>query len=295
MSLKPWNKFVKAYRKCIEYIKQIIHVWSECKMGTFGAAVAYYAVFSIAPLLIIATSVTGLFVNESSVRATIIDQFRMTFGENGADFIQTVIQSKVSTQTSIWVTIVGFLILLIGATGVFSQMQAALNTIFESLPNKIVKGPWSIVRRRVLSLAMVLSLGFLVLLSLTLDIIIVSTSKYLSVFAEGINSLTPFTESIVSFILISFFLTLTYKVLPSKRLGWKPALVGGAIAGVLFTVSKYFLGVYFGSHHYVSGYGAASTIVLFVIWAYYMSQVFFLGAIFLRLYIIPKIKSRSLV
>lgn len=279
----------KAIKKPIAEIKKIAKAWSNSNAATYGASVAYYTVFSIAPLLVIAISITGIFLDKQSAQASIIAQFHSTFGQNGADLIQTLIQSKASTQTSIILTIVGFIILLVGATGIFGQLQMALDTIFESLPEKSGKGIWLTIRQKLLSFGMVLSVGFMLFISLALSAVISFVSNYFGNLVPGAHFLATSVELLISLVLISFFLALTYKLLPSKRLKWKPALIGGLIAGILFTISKFILGWYLGSSQAFTSYGAASSLVLIIIWTYYMSQVFFFSAIMVRLYIVTKV------
>jgi membrane protein len=281
---KPWIK------KTVGEIKKIAQAWSNSQASTYGASVAYYTVFSIAPLLVIAISIAGLFLNQQMAEQSIISQFATTFGKNGADFIHVLIQSQTSAKTNILLIIIGFLVLFIGATGIFSQLQLALDTIFESLPEKNVKGIWGTIKQKLLSFGMVLSVGFLLLISLALSALITALSGYLTTLIPSAEALAQIIELSVSFVLISFFLALTYKILPSKKLRWKPALVGGAIAGLLFVISKYVLGLYLGSSEAFTSYGAASSLVLLILWTYYMSQVFFFAAILTRLYIVPEVK-----
>ena len=274
-------------KEFITHAKKIWDAWSRSKAGTFGASVAYYTVFSIAPLLVITITITSLFLDTATAQASIIAQFQSTFGSSGASFIQTLIESKASPQTNILLSIAGFVILLLGAMGIFSQLQQGLDTVFENLPSKIEKGLWSNILQKLLSLGMVLSIGFLLLVSLVLTAVISSISGYFATITPGAQILGQIVELIVSLLLLSGFLGLTYKILPSKRLPWKPALMGGLITGILFLISKYLLGLYLGSSEAFTSYGAASSLVLLIIWTYYMAQVFLLGAIIIRLYLLP--------
>lgn len=286
------KKYIKGKSLCgrvITEIKKIAGAWSDYHVGTFGASVAYYTIFSIAPVLVIAISIAGIFLNKSSVQAGILAQFKETFGQNSSDFIQSLIQANTSDSTNIIVSIAGFILLLIGAAGIFSQLQTALDTIFDSFPaKKLPKGFWFSMRQKVLSFGMVLAIGFLLLISLVLSALVVVFGRTLAHYVPMGEIIGYLIEFIVSFALISAFLTLTYKILPSKRLALKPAIVGGLVTGILFTISKFLLGVYLGSSQLITTYGAASTLVLFVLWAYYISQVFFFGAIILKLYVVPK-------
>ena len=278
-------------KKIISHSKRIYKTWSDSNGGTYGAAVAYYTVFSLAPLLVIAISITSLFVSKIAAQASIISQFKSTFGANGALLIENLIQSKPSTQTSITLVVIGFIVLIIGANGVFAQMQKALDAIFKDLPEKTTRGLPAKIWHKVLSFGLVLSVGFLLLVSLALSALITAISGYLSNIFPNVDIFYHIIESVISLAITSFFFGLIYKVLPSKRLDWKPALIGGVIVSILFTFSKYLLGTYLGYSLLFTTYGAASTLVLLILWAYYMSQVFFFGAIILRLYLMPNLNS----
>lgn len=277
-------------RKILKEIKGFLKSWGEARSSTFGASVAYYTIFSIAPLLVIAIAIAGIFVDQQQVQGGIIRQFEGTFGQSGATFIQTLVDAQVSTDTNMLLAVIGFVILLIGATGVFGALQSALDAIFTSLPPKVSEGWWSTVLRKLLSFGMVLSIGFLLLASLVLSAFLAAASEYVTRYI----SLSPFligvAEFFITFILISFFFGLLYKLLPTRRLSWKPAFVGGIIACMLFMVSKYLLGFYLAHSASFAAYGAASSLVLIIIWIYYMSQVFFFGAHIVKRYVIGKSK-----
>ncbi len=274
----------------VAHAKRISALWSSARVGTFGASIAYYTIFSIAPLLVIAISVAGIFLDRTAAQTAVIDQFNATFGPRGGEFIESLIRARATEGADIVLSIVGFVVLLIGAAGIFSQLQTALNTIFENLPDKTVRrGVWLFIRQKLLSFGMVLSIGFLLLVSLALSALLTAFGGALSRMMPQAVVVGHIIDFVVSFALISVFLALTYKVLPSKRLAWRPALIGGAITGAFFMVSKLLLGLYLGSSTAFTGYGAASALVLFVLWFYYMSQVFLFGAIVVRLYVVPSV------
>jgi membrane protein len=276
-------------KRALAHLKKIGQAWSAAQPGTFGASVAYYTVFSLAPLLVITITIAGFVVQRSEAQTTIIEQFRSTFGETGATLVESLISSKLPTEAGIILPIISFIIILVGATGIFSQLQAGLDTIFESLPEK-AKGFWRTVIRKLVSLGMVLSVGFLLIVSLVLSTIITALSGYISQYVGNIEPLVHLVDIVISLLLIGGFMSLMYKLLPTKKIRWKPALVGGLLAAIFFTIGKFLLGLYLGSSAAFNAYGAASALVLIIIWTYYMSQIFFLSAILTRLYVVPKRK-----
>ncbi len=279
-----------SLKRFITEFKKIKKAWSLSSAGTFGASVAYYTVFSIAPLLVIAIAITGIFLDGKAAEAAIIVQFTSTFGQSGGEFIQNLIQAKTTTNTGVILSIIGFIVLLFGATGIFKELQKALDTIFESLPTKIEGGFLTTLRKRILSVGMVISVGFLLFVSLVLSTIITAFSHRFSDLVSGIEVIARVVEFSVSFALISFFLSLMYKFLPNKRIAWKPALAGGLIAGLLFTISKYCIGLYLASTTAFTGYGAAAALVLLIFWTYYMSQIFFFSAVLVKVYLVKRLK-----
>ncbi len=268
----------------LKEVRKIGAIWSDSKTSTFGAAVAYYTIFSIAPLLVISISIASLVLDKMETERAIISQFQATFGQNGAAFIEALVNAKIPNEASIAFIFFGFIVILVGATGIFTQLQTALNTIFENLPNKGKEGFWRTIRQKLLSFGMVLSVGFLLLASLIASTFISFLSDMAHGILPGVVVLFRSVELLVSFGIIAFFFALLYKFLPTKRLDWKSALLGGAITSVLFSVGKYVLGLYLGSSKAFNAFGGASALVLLIVWVNYMSQIFFLSAIITRLY-----------
>jgi membrane protein len=279
----------KKLQPILREAKRLSSAWSKAKTSTYGAAVAYYTTFSLAPLLVIAVSIAGIVLDRSAVEASIMSQFRGTFGESGALLIQSLINSKTPQGANIAMSAVGFVLVLVGATGIFGALQAALDAIFSSLPEKGEKGIWKTIVQKIASVGMVLSLGFVLIVSLAASAALNAFSGTFGALVPGGMVISEIIEFAVSLILVSAFLGCMFKFLPSKRLAWKPACAAGLIAGIMFTVGKYLLGLYLGSSSAASAYGAASSLVLIILWTYYMAQVLFLSAILSKLYVIKKI------
>ena len=277
----------KPFKPVARELSRIGKAWHDSHASTFGASVAYYTIFSIAPLLIIVVSIAGLVVTKDAARTGVIDQFTNVFGQNGAGFVQSLLDASTSTGGNIFLIVIGFAIVLLGASGIFSQLEAALDSIFESTPKKS-RSIVETIEKKLLSLGMVMSVGFLLLASLAASAVITAFSHSFSYLIPGGAFLANITIIAGSFVLISLFLSLIFAFLPSQWLGWNVSLIGGFIAGTFFTIGKFALGIYLGSTASLNVYGSAAALVLIIVWTYYMSQIFFLSAILLKLYIVPR-------
>jgi len=280
----------KIYSNILHEGKRIGSAWSDSKASTYGASVAYYTIFSIAPLLIIAVAIAGLFIDESVAKASILKEFTAVLGQSGTLFIDSLLNSSTPQSSNIFLIIFGFIIILLGATGIFSELEAALDNIFEAEPQKR-GGIRATLKEKLLSIGMVLSVGFLLLVSLTASAIVTALSGILLTGIPGADYLARFSEITVSFVLISLFLSLIYRFLPSKKIGNKASLIGGFIAGAFFTIGKYLVGIYLGSSSAISVYGSAAALVLIIIWAFYMAQIFFFSSILVKLYFLKRSKT----
>jgi membrane protein len=263
------------------------NAWSAASPGTYGAAVAYYTVFSLAPLVIIAVSVAGLVFNTQSVRAQVLIEFSNLFGANGATLISSLIQVRTPAAQSILATCIGVVLVIAGALGIFSGLRSAFNVIFSDLPEKRVTGIWKIVVQYVISVSVVFGVGFLLIASLILTTVLTKFGNVLDEFMQHGTLIVSFLETVISYGLISIFLAILLALLPSKHIPRYTALKGGLVAGLLFMIGKYALGIYFAYSKAGSAYGTASTIVLIILWTYYLSQALFLSAIIADLYFVP--------
>ena len=243
-----------------------------------GAAIAFYTVTSIAPVLLIVIAVAGLAFGREAAQNAIIGQLSDLMGQQTAEVIQTAVASAASKSSGILATIVGIVVLLVTASGVFGEMQAALNAIWKAKPKGTTVS--RLIRARAASLGLVVSLGFLLMVSL-----VVSTA--LTAFGNYLDSILPFGKLIlmvmngaVSLILISFLFAAIYKVLPDRDLGWGDVVIGAAVTWVLFTIGKSLISWYIGSSAVASSFGAAGALIVLLLWVYYSAQIFLLGAEF---------------
>ncbi len=247
-----------------------------------GAAIAYYTIFSLAPVLIIVIAVAGLVFGQEAARGAIVQQLAGLMGQDSAQAIQTMINGANNRDSGILATAIGVGTLIITASGVFSQMQTALNQIWKAKPNKSAVS--RLVRARIASLGLVVALGFLLIVSLVISAALAAFAKFLNGIFPGFQILMMGVNFLISLALISLLFGAIYKVLPDKPVAWRDVMVGAVATGVLFTIGKMLIGFYIGRSHVASTYGGASAFVIILLWIYYSAQIFLLGAEFTRTY-----------
>ena len=265
-------------------IKDTATEWSEDKVPLLAAALAYYTVFSLAPLLLIAIAIAGFFFGEEAARGEIIGQIQGLVGKEGAEAIQAMIQNANRPGSgSTIATITGVVILLVGASGVFGQLQVALNTIWEVKP-KPGNGIKSFLQSRFLSFAMVLVIGFLLLVSLVLSAVLAAISSYFGHLVPGFVIVGQLANFIISFGVVTVLIAAIYKFLPDVDIPWKNLWVGAGATALLFNLGKLLLGLYLGNGSVGSAYGAAGSLVVLLIWVFYSAQILLFGAEFTQVY-----------
>jgi membrane protein len=250
-----------------------------------GAALAYYSVFSITPLLVLAIGLGGLVFDQDVARKAILREIQTTVGEPAASTLETMIQKVQNDGHSIWATVVGAVTLLIGATGVFGELQDSLNTVWKVKP-KENRTYWEIIRQRFLSFAVVLGTGFLLLISLVATALLNSLGLWLSERLPGGTELWRWLNAVISFVSVTFLFALIFKMLPDVRLKWRQVWIGAATTALLFTLGKFAIGLYLGQSGTTSAFGAAASLVIILLWVYYSTQILLLGAEFTRVLVL---------
>jgi membrane protein len=266
-----------------EIVKHTFADWSDDRAPRLGAALAYYTIFSIAPLLLIVVAVAGLAFGREAAQNQIMEQLSGLIGQNGAEMLQTMLKAADKPHAGAMATVIGVVTLLFGATGVFIQLQDALNTIWEVKP-KPGQGIMGFIRHRILSLAMVFGIGFLLLVSLVVSAGLAAAGKWLGGTLPGGEELWQVLNFLISFAVIALMFTLMFKYLPDVKVSWKDVWLGGAVTALLFTLGKYALGMYLGRSSVSSAYGAAGSLIVVLLWVYYSAQILFLGAEFTQVY-----------
>ena len=264
-------------------LKQTFSEWREDQAPRLAAALAYYTVFSLAPLLVIIVAVAGLAFGADEVRAALVAQIREMLGPEGGSLVLTMLQQASRPWDSIIAMVAGFVTLILGASGLFGQLQDALNTVWDVEP-KPGRGLRGIVRDRFLSFAMVLGIGFLLLVSFVLSAALQGVQAYAG---DRLAALAPVLKG-GSFVADLGFTTLLfamiYKVLPDVRLRWRDVWIGAAATAVLFLLGKFAISLYLGRSAVGSAYGAAGSLAIVMIWVYYSSQILLFGAEFTQVY-----------
>ncbi len=265
-------------------LKKAIVAWVDDYAPSMGAALAYYTLFSLAPLLIIAIAVAGLIFGQQAARGEIVAQIQGVIGREGAIAVQGLLQSASGPARSIFLTVIGFVTLVIGATTVVGELQSDLDRIWRVPPPAKRNGLWTVLRSRLLSFGLVLGLGFLLLVSLVASAVIAALGTWWGGAFEGWEALLQALNFGVSFAISALLFALIYKFMPRARIAWRDVWVGAAVTAFLFEIGKVLIGLYLGKTGVASGFGAAGSLVVLLVWVYFAAQIFLLGAEFTWVY-----------
>jgi membrane protein len=262
--------------------KQAFSGWSDDNVPRLGAALAYYTVFSLAPLLIITIAVAGLAFGQSATQSKIVDTFHGLLGAQGAQAIEYLLKTASRPGSGVIATVIGIVTILIGATGVFAELQSALNQIWgvRALPGRTIR---TALRQRFLSAAMIMGIAFLLLVSLLITTALTAVGNFLSDALPGGVFLWHVINFGVSLAVTAVLFGAIFKVLPDVQIEWRDTAVGALITAVLFTVGKLAIGLYLGNSS-ASVYGAAGSLLVLLVWVYYSAQIFLVGVEYTKAY-----------
>jgi len=266
-----------------QVVKDSVLAWRRDYAASMGAALSYYTIFSIAPLLVIVIAIAGLAFGEKAASGAIFEQMRGMVGDSGATAIQGLVASASRPATSIFAAVTGLVTLVLGATTVLGELQTALDRIWRAPPPQ-QKGWWQLLRSRVLSFSMILVIGFLLLVSLVLSAAIVAIGDWWGPWFGRMRWLLEALNFVVSFIVVTALFAMIYKMLPRVRIAWRDVWIGAAVTALLFTAGKFLIGLYIGKSGVSSGFGAAGSVVVLLVWVYYSAQIFLLGAEFTAIF-----------
>lgn len=256
--------------------------WINHNASRTGAALAFYTVFSLAPILLLSIAIAGLFFGEQAARGEIFEQIRGLIGPSGAAAVQSVVQNASESGAGALSTVFSVLTVIVGATTALVELKAGLDKIWE-VPPEQRQGFWFFIRTRLLSVGVILALAFLLLVSLVISAGLTGLEK-LSRGEHFLNLLAAWLNIVLGFALVTALFGTIYKVLPSVRIAWRDVMVGAIVTAALFSAGKYVIGVYIGNSGLGSTYGAAGSIILLLVWVYYSAQIFLFGAEFTRSY-----------
>ncbi|CDH44820.1 YihY/virulence factor BrkB family protein [Candidatus Contendibacter odensensis] len=263
-------------------LKETVHAWNDDKAEYMAAALSYYTVFALAPLLIVAIAVAGFVFGREAAQGHLISEIRDIVGAEGAVLIQQVLANSSKPAQGIGATVVGLATLLFGTTRVFVQLQDALNTIWDVVPSEGILR--SFLRKRLLSFSLVLGIGFLFLVSLVVSALVAVIDQNLAVLMPGFPTIVYVIDLSNSFIVISLLFAMIYKFLPDAHVAWGDVWLGAILSALLFSVGKNIMGLYIIKAGGQSVYGAAGSLVVVLVWVYYSAQLLFFGAEFTWVY-----------
>lgn len=267
----------------VELLREVLAEWQRDAALSLGAALAYYTLFAMAPLLVLVIAIAGLALGRAAAQGEIVAQMAGLMGPEGAKMIEDMIARASRPSSGIVATLVSLGTMALGASGVFGQLQSALNQIFGAAPRPGA-GVVGMIRQRLAHFGMIVAIGFLLLVSLVLSAGLAALHGWLEARVPVLAVVLPLVNFVVSLLVVAGLFALIYKVLPDVELNWRDVWLGAACTSLLFTVGKSVIGLYLGRAGTTSVYGAAGSLVLVLLWIYYSSQILFLGAEFTDVY-----------
>jgi membrane protein len=266
-------------------LKAAIAGWWDDNVPRMGAALAYYTLFSLAPILIVAIAIAGLAFGQEAVRGEIVGQIDGLVGHEGAKAVQAMLEGVARPSSSIPATVIGIITFFLGATGAFLELQNDLDAIWRVKPKPSRSFLSALLKQRLISFGLVLGFAFLLLTSLVISAALAAVQTYLGNAFPGGTVLWEAINVIVSLSVITALFAMIYKVLPDVKLGWRDVWVGGLVTAGLFSIGKSLIGFYIGTSAFASTYGAAASVIVVLVWVYYSAQIILLGAEFTREYV----------
>jgi membrane protein len=267
-------------RRQVDVLKRAGNAWMDDHAQSMGAALSYYTVFSIAPLLLIAISVAGLVFGHAAAQGAVVKQLQGLIGDAGAQAVQGLLQNVSKPAQNMLATITGVVVLVVGATSVFAELQDDLNRIWEAPVRQKVSGVWAFVRGRLLSIGMIFAIGFLMLVSLAASAAFDAMGAWSSAVFASWQGVARAVNFIVSFGLTTVLFALIYRFMPDATIEWRDVGVGALVTAFLFAIGKSLIGLYIAKSALASGFGAAGSLAVLLAWVYYSAQIFLFGAEF---------------
>jgi len=276
---------MKKLKEIGKVIIQSFKNFAEDKIPKYSASLAYTTVFSFGPLLIVIIFLCSIFFGQEATQGRIYAQMQQFVGHDAADQLQTIIKNASLSGKGTAAAVIGIITLLLGATAVFAEIQDSINTIW-GLKAKPKKGLWKIIRNRFLSFSVVVSLGFLLLVSLAISTVVEALSdKLKDSFPDAAIIIFYILDLVISFFVITALFAVIFKVLPDAKTKWKDIIPGALASGILFMIGKFAISFYIGKSHVGSTYGAAGSLVVLLLWVYYSAMILYLGAEFAKAWI----------
>lgn len=276
------DKLPAPIRHWLGILIAAIQNWLGSQAFIYAAALAFFTVFSIAPIMVVVVTLVGLVLGESAVQGKLFEQLEGTLGPEAAGVVQTAVVNSQIDQSGIWPTLIGIAATVIGATTVFAQMQKSLNQIWGVASRPSRSGMWIFLKARMLSLTIILAIGFVLLVSLLLSVAL----RGIMIFAEGLLPVPSWAlvgvELFLSLFVVTLLFAAMFKILPDVRLSWRDVMLGAFITAILFTVGRSLIALYLANTATASAYGAAGSLALLLLWVNYSSLILLFGAAFTR-------------
>ncbi len=279
----PDLRGLPTHRQIFAIGKAAVNAWIDDRAPSMGAALAYYTLFSITPLLLIVISVAGIWFGPEAARGEIFGQLQGLVGSAGAAAIQDLLESVNRPAGGIAGTLIGLVLMLVGATTVFAELQDALDRIWRA-PARQGSGLWNLLRTRLLSFGLILGIGFLMLVSLVISAGMTAVESWATPRMVGWELLLAALNQTLGFVLVTALFGMIYKLMPRANIEWRDVAFGALTTATLFTWGKWLIGLYIGTSGVGSGFGAAGSLVALLVWVYYSAQIFLLGAEFTWVY-----------
>jgi membrane protein len=261
-------------------------VWQRHNGSRLAASLSFYTLLSLTPLLLIVVSVAGIAFGRQAVQSQLLWQIQDLVGSQGADAVRPLLEGMRDRAQGVLATALGLLTFLFGASGVFVELRDALNTIWE-VPERnrpTLQMIAYLMRARLMTFGLVLSIGFLLIVSLALNAWIAGLGTFSAQYLKGFEGLLQLLNSLISFLVITGLFSAIYKILPEVHIEWKDVILGSIVTSLLFTLGKFLIGLYLGKATFASTYGAAASVVILIVWVYYSAQIFFFGAAFTKVF-----------
>lgn len=279
-----------AVEKWIPFSRQVVHVmrcavteWLAHRASSKGAALAFYTLFSLAPILVLVIAIAGFFYGTEAAQGQLLDELRGLVGKQGAETIQAILAGARNKESGKLATIIATVLLLVGATSAFAELKDSLDEIWNVPPPKDATW-WDTVRTRLLSFGLILTLGLLLMFTLVVSAALSVLEKYLGGMWHSATIILGWVAWAISFLVIAVMFGAIYKLLPRVKLSWHDVTIGALGTAIMFTLGKFVIGLYIGNSGTTNSFGAAGSLIALLLWVYYSAQIFFLGAEFARQY-----------
>jgi membrane protein len=271
------------YKNIWPMLKETFSLWNENDAPRLGAALAFYTILSLAPLVVLVLAIVALVFGHSNAQSQLLDQVESMVGRQGSEAVKGMIEQAQKPSSGALASIIGVLTLLVGASGVFGELRSALNKMWAVKP-KSEGGVWGLIKERFFSFGMVLAVGFLLMVSLVVSTALAALGKFFG----GILPMPEFLLGAINF-LVSFagttaLFALIFRYVPETKVAWRDVWIGATMTGLLFTIGKFLIGLYLGKSAVGSAYGAAGSLVVIIVWVYYSAMIFLFGAEFTHVF-----------